>query len=229
MSTNPRGAEANTPESRPHPSRLLEASRGDIYAKGPELYSKYHVEIEPPAVALAPRISHERVSKPIRMRVRYTCHRCQTTFGHERECAACQHRRCRNCERYPPRRRRPRPIPEGPEAQEAGGSLAPTADGPDGHGQEEPTYCNCHECQTIIHITLDECPNCHHRICDQCRRETTTLEEVSEDPAMLPSPIEEAPPNGPLHEESRPPEEIEHRTEETVAETVEDLTVSAQN
>lgn len=45
--------------------------------------------------------SGHRIEKPIRMRVRRTCHRCQTTFGHEKACSNCGHPRCKSCPRYP--------------------------------------------------------------------------------------------------------------------------------
>lgn len=35
------------------------------------------------------------------MRVRRTCHRCQTTFGPDRICVNCQHVRCKKCPRHP--------------------------------------------------------------------------------------------------------------------------------
>lgn len=46
----------------------------------------------------------KRVEKPIKMRVRRTCHRCQTTFGSDRVCSNCQHVRCKACPRHPPAR-----------------------------------------------------------------------------------------------------------------------------
>lgn len=40
------------------------------------------------------------------MRVKYTCHNCKTVFGHERICANCQHKRCSECTRYPPKKKK---------------------------------------------------------------------------------------------------------------------------
>lgn len=45
-----------------------------------------------------------RIEKPIRMRVRRTCHECNATFGKDRECPSCKHLRCSKCIRSPPRR-----------------------------------------------------------------------------------------------------------------------------
>ncbi|KAI9045282.1 uncharacterized protein KD926_009696 [Aspergillus affinis] len=53
--------------------------------------------------------SVERVAKPIRMRVRRSCHRCQTPFGSDRVCVNCQHTRCKSCPRHPSPRRKEDP------------------------------------------------------------------------------------------------------------------------
>jgi hypothetical protein len=45
-----------------------------------------------------------RMDKPIRMRVRRTCHKCNATFSSAKECPNCQHARCTKCTRYPPKR-----------------------------------------------------------------------------------------------------------------------------
>jgi hypothetical protein len=44
------------------------------------------------------------VCKPIRVRIRYSCHQCKAGFALARECPECKHRRCKQCIRYPPRR-----------------------------------------------------------------------------------------------------------------------------
>ena len=62
----------------------------------------------------------QRVSKPIRMRVRRTCHRCQTTFGPDRICVNCQHVRCKKCPRHP----LPKNKPETTMATTAGTTAA---------------------------------------------------------------------------------------------------------
>ncbi|EPE10663.1 hypothetical protein F503_05758 [Ophiostoma piceae UAMH 11346] len=45
-----------------------------------------------------------RVNKPIRMRVHRTCHECKTDFGTAKQCPKCDHVRCTQCARYPPKR-----------------------------------------------------------------------------------------------------------------------------
>jgi hypothetical protein len=43
----------------------------------------------------------ERFEKPIRMRIHRTCHVCNTSYGTDRTCASCSHKRCKKCPRYP--------------------------------------------------------------------------------------------------------------------------------
>ncbi|KAJ9644612.1 hypothetical protein H2199_003575 [Coniosporium tulheliwenetii] len=49
-------------------------------------------------------VNSERVEKPIRMRVRRQCHRCQANFGHDKVCVKCEHKRCKKCPSYPARK-----------------------------------------------------------------------------------------------------------------------------
>lgn len=46
-----------------------------------------------------------RVHARVRMRVRYSCHVCDTTFRHEHRCRQCLHIRCDSCPRMLPHRR----------------------------------------------------------------------------------------------------------------------------
>ncbi|KAL2267784.1 hypothetical protein VTJ83DRAFT_5061 [Remersonia thermophila] len=45
-----------------------------------------------------------RVEKPIKMRVHYYCHVCNSSFGISKECAKCKHQRCKQCKRVPSKR-----------------------------------------------------------------------------------------------------------------------------
>lgn len=42
-----------------------------------------------------------RVEKPIRIRIHWTCHECNTKFGREQICVECGHPRCNECPRQP--------------------------------------------------------------------------------------------------------------------------------
>lgn len=67
------------------------------------LFEKYGMTLEPHEWATSTTAGDQvkRVQKPIRMRVHRTCHRCQTTFGVDRVCVQCGHKRCKACPRYP--------------------------------------------------------------------------------------------------------------------------------
>lgn len=69
--------------------------------KARALFEKYGLKFEPGDWQYPGVPSGDRVEKPIRMRVRRTCHRCQTTFGHDKACSNCGHPRCKSCPRYP--------------------------------------------------------------------------------------------------------------------------------
>ena len=143
------------------------------------LLKKYDVafdvqNFETPTVLSSSRSGalQERVHKQIRMRVKYTCHSCKTVFGHDRICIRCQHKRCLECSRDPPRRKdkKPKPpvqvieIPEPPQDQ----------------GQWV-----CHECQEAFAPGAEECPSCHHKICPVCLREASVIAVEAEEPAPI--------------------------------------------
>ena len=128
-------------------------------ARARELFKKYDFEFDESEwkVHESKRAKPtERVQKQIRMRVKYTCHSCSTVFGHDKVCISCQHPRCKDCTRYPPRK------PKG-KKKSAAAAAAPT--------DETASKCTCHECQTGVDIGTAECPNCKHKICDQCLKE----------------------------------------------------------
>lgn len=52
-------------------------------------------------VNMAPSETVYRVDKPIRVRVRRVCHKCNTIFAVKNECPQCRHARCDKCPRYP--------------------------------------------------------------------------------------------------------------------------------
>lgn len=126
---------------------------------------------------------YDRVHRNIRMRVRYTCHNCSTIYGHDRVCVSCQHRRCRDCVRYPPRK-----AERNARKEEAMATAAESQ-------EMENQNCPCHECQTIVQTGIDECPNCHHKICERCLKEAmlTTSNDEHETTKPVEKPMESAP------------------------------------
>ncbi|KAK2841536.1 hypothetical protein FQN49_006163 [Arthroderma sp. PD_2] len=66
-----------------------------------------------PGDAEPPFEPQERVWRKPRRRVRWTCHECSSMFtGGEKTCLQCQHERCNDCIRDPPKKIKPEPDPE---------------------------------------------------------------------------------------------------------------------
>ncbi|EXJ84441.1 hypothetical protein A1O3_05109 [Capronia epimyces CBS 606.96] len=168
MGTSPVTLEPATPHALPSQLSTVSPDPQDEapmqFGKAQAIFAKYNLELSQADWGIRPRQPHERVSKNIRMRVKYTCHNCATTFGHDRVCVGCQHRRCAQCIRYPPKKNRPREHPR----------ERPTQPGPPQNLAAPPhagAQGACHECRTGLEPGVQECPNCHHQICDRCLQE----------------------------------------------------------
>jgi hypothetical protein len=135
-----------------------------------------------------------RMDKPIRMRIRRTCHRCNATFGATKECPNCNHSRCTKCTRYPPKRSEAEMIAsrERKAAKiKANRDNAPIV--PD-YGPEEKNIVltrpsktggqdlvlkkprqrvrrTCHQCQTLFMAGSKTCERCSHVRCTDCPRD----------------------------------------------------------
>ncbi|KIW39303.1 uncharacterized protein PV06_09087 [Exophiala oligosperma] len=148
------------------------------FYKAKAICARYNIELTEADWVVRPKAQHERVSKPIRQRVRYTCHNCSTSFGYDKICIGCQHRRCTRCSRYPPRKDRSRAARETTAQQQQQQQQQPQDT--DGDNARNSIEGACHECQTGFELGTQECPNCHHQICDRCIRETTiSIDESS--------------------------------------------------
>lgn len=64
------------------------------------LFAKYGLSLEPGEWQSPADMAVQRIDRPVRMRVRRYCHRCQTTFSADRVCVNCQHVRCKKCPRH---------------------------------------------------------------------------------------------------------------------------------
>ena len=145
-----------------------------------------------------------RVTKPIRMRVRRTCHRCDTTFGPDKVCVNCQHPRCKKCPRFPPydqdkdaeQPRIPKPpkiaeiraLHHGPPPNQhfkwTGDPNAPLKVQSRSGGQDlirktvrQRVRRNCHSCGTTFASGSKECENCKHVRCKNCPRDPARLDK----------------------------------------------------
>ncbi|KAF2754385.1 hypothetical protein EJ05DRAFT_139751 [Pseudovirgaria hyperparasitica] len=155
------------------------------------LFAKYGLTLEAHEwVATATTTHVQRVEKPIRMRVHRTCHKCETSFGLDRSCKNCEHRRCKKCPRYPPKKdrtdrpteiediqmqtadaigelkkRRKSSTPYLTITSKSGGELvyAPT---------RQRIHRTCHKCHTHFQpVTAAVCHHCQHSRCTKCPRE----------------------------------------------------------
>lgn len=126
----------------------------------------------------------ERVQKEIRMRVHRTCHKCSTTYGADKLCTGCGHKRCKKCPRYPPKKTE-KQKKEKQEREWAkvgykkrkgdvayGLTIPSRTGGPDRvHKQiRQRVHRKCHRCQTDFGA-VKVCSNCQHNRCKKCPRE----------------------------------------------------------
>ncbi|TLS29817.1 hypothetical protein PpBr36_01267 [Pyricularia pennisetigena] len=114
----------------------------------------------------------ELVHKKPRQRVRRHCHECGTLFtGGSRECSHCNHVRCTDCPRDPPKKDK---YPYGYPGDVFGPNSTP--------------YYECHCCQTRFPPSPQtgvECSKCSHKKCDDCPRLKPQKVEPEPDPAIV--------------------------------------------
>lgn len=134
------------------------------------VYEKYGIPLNITDWQRSEKPGVERVEKKARMRVRYTCHSCQTTFGRDKICTKCSHDRgkCTECVRYPVKRTGDKPRRQKIVLVEP--TVPPIDKGA------------CHECKTDFSIGDKCCPNCEHEICERCLRETVLTSPATAPP-----------------------------------------------
>ncbi|KAF4159794.1 hypothetical protein CNMCM6936_009152 [Aspergillus lentulus] len=100
-SPRPTPAPAQKPAAKPTTQPTVVTHWSAIQEeKARALFAKYGLTIESGEWKTPSDMTVQRVAKPIRMRVRRTCHRCETTFGPDKVCVNCQHIRCTKCPRH---------------------------------------------------------------------------------------------------------------------------------
>lgn len=144
------------------------------------LFAKYGLTLESHEWITTPThpISVQRVEKPIRMRIHRTCHHCGTTYGADKICSKCEHKRCKKCPRYPKKRtpgdKGKEKEKEGPAAPKkkklltittkSGGELAYQP-------AKQRVRRTCHKCDALfIPPTATACNQCRHIRCIKCPR-----------------------------------------------------------
>jgi hypothetical protein len=135
-----------------------------------------------------------RMDKPIRMRVRRTCHECSATFTTGNECPSCQHKRCTQCTRYPPKRTEQELVASRErraaiiKANKDNAPIVPDygwdekeiiLKRPSKTGGQDLVYKKprqrvrrtCHECETLFKTGSKRCEACGHARCTDCPRD----------------------------------------------------------
>ncbi|KAF2230115.1 hypothetical protein EV356DRAFT_454534, partial [Viridothelium virens] len=144
------------------------------------LFTKYGIEIDPEdIVTTRPQEFPERVHKPIRMRVHRSCHKCKTTFGPDKACVSCHHRRCTKCPRYPAKKAKKQTL----SAATGSGGKKDNQDPPgaaavrrskkedinDRKPIRPPVDRYCHRCDTHFDPpNQSACATCGHKRCTRC-------------------------------------------------------------
>ncbi|KAL4872589.1 hypothetical protein BDV12DRAFT_161817 [Aspergillus spectabilis] len=166
--------------------------------KARALFAKYGLTLEPGEWKAASDVPVQRVTKNIRMRVRRTCHRCQTTFGPDKVCVNCQHVRCKKCPRHPPakpkdqkeqtetalqtiiaQRTLTRPVQPHPKPKEFKLTLPSRTGGQDlvRKPVRQRVRRTCHRCTTVFAAHATECTSCKHIRCKICPRDPPKLDK----------------------------------------------------
>ncbi|KAF2020097.1 hypothetical protein BU24DRAFT_340702 [Aaosphaeria arxii CBS 175.79] len=150
------------------------------------LFAKYGLTLESHEWISAPAqpTQVQRVEKPIRMRVHRTCHHCETTFGPDKICSKCEHKRCKRCPRYPKQKS---PLEKGKEKEAAEKPkkkkkllTVTTKSGEERVYQpiKQRVRRSCHRCQGLfIPPTATVCEGCRHIRCTKCPREPAKLDK----------------------------------------------------
>lgn len=93
------------PEDTTEPLLPMASNRtGLTDERARKLFEKYGIKYEPSNTEPQPTNDRRRVEKPIRIRVHWTCHDCNSSFGVSKTCTNCGHRRCAECPRSPAKR-----------------------------------------------------------------------------------------------------------------------------
>lgn len=136
-----------------------------------------------------------RVDKPIRMRVRCICHKCDTMFTTKNACAKCHHIRCDKCLRYPPKhiqddiiaslQRMEAALETNKEnahvivADSFWGDRSIELKRPSKTGGQDLVHRKprqrirrtCHECRSFFASGCKKCEQCGHVRCTDCPRD----------------------------------------------------------
>ncbi|CAI7664556.1 unnamed protein product [Penicillium bialowiezense] len=192
---------AATPAQEPiEPEPVIMTDYSTIHrAKTSALFAKYGLTLDPGAWDTPADPQLKRVTKPIRMRVRRACHRCETTFGAEKVCINCSHTRCTKCPRFPPTHAEgephihkpslhelsathPRELAVTPNLKYTGNAIHPLTKLSRTGGQDliqrpvrQRVHRTCHVCTAQFTPGSKQCEICNHVRCKKCPRDPAKL------------------------------------------------------
>ncbi|CUS14275.1 unnamed protein product [Tuber aestivum] len=155
------------------------------------LFKKHGLEISTSDWPLSTVPPGDRVQRDIRMRVHRTCHKCSTSFGPDKICNSCNHKRCKKCPRQPAKK----PKDKGKGKEKVGEKSGERSFQKAGRKKKKPAYGvpltlpsrtggqdlvrrpprqrvhrKCHRCQTDF-AGEKICRKCSHTRCKNCPRE----------------------------------------------------------
>ncbi|KAK8028236.1 hypothetical protein PG991_005292 [Apiospora marii] len=185
----------SVPLKTAEPENATRIPRSQVYdERARRLGDRFGLEVKPVEWNAA-RGDVLRVEKPVRIRIHRTCHKCQATFGPGNSCPGCQHRRCEDCPRNPPKRteeekKASRQRRDAATATQKNQDLAPiiphygledplilTRPSPKPGGQDQVHKKHrmrirryCHECQALFKAPSRICEQCGHKRCGDCER-----------------------------------------------------------
>ncbi|KAF1924258.1 uncharacterized protein M421DRAFT_424898 [Didymella exigua CBS 183.55] len=142
------------------------------------LFARYGLTLESDDLfktgASAPLVP--RVEKAIRMRVHRSCHKCGTLYGHDKVCMQCEHKRCKQCPRYPKKKtageKKEKEVAEQPKKKKV--LTVTTRNGCELVYQPATQRVRriCHKCEAFfVPPTATTCESCNHVRCTKCPRE----------------------------------------------------------
>lgn len=117
-----------------------------------------------------------RVYKPIKQRIRRTCHKCQTLFipATSTACQNCAHKRCTKCPRDPAKKDKyPAGYPGDAPAQDSDSETQVCASSRKRRVHKKPRMrvrWFCEGCETLFIQGVRICVKCSHRRCNSCTR-----------------------------------------------------------
>lgn len=146
-----------------------------------KMFEKYGFTLEPHEWSKTSN-NTDRVQKTIRMRVHRQCHRCNLTYGPDKVCGGCGHKRCKKCPRFPARKPKialedkSYPNLRATPLRNSFG-LVLTIPSPKIGGKErilkdikQRVRRVCHKCDSQFSSDSKTCSKCDHARCTKCPR-----------------------------------------------------------